>query len=157
MALSLRKLIFAVASAALFNLALATPVAAIDPVCAALVATASDGSPQGRERTIAYYGVNEPDAIFSVVCSFHEEDHTSALCSVVANNSSHEFLNVFAYQVVECVEAHGEVQNLTTSSESSGLMHHPRAVSSMSGHLGRSEVLLHAREGGGFSLTFRAD
>jgi hypothetical protein len=125
------------------------------PVCTALVELTQQRGDVPAERSVSYYGVTEPDTIFAVECVHGGEPSLAGFCQTIVENTSHEFMNIFAHDVISCVRTNGRVLTIRTTSEHSGLRYHPRAVDRMYGRLGFASIELRRREAGGFTLTLR--
>jgi hypothetical protein len=125
------------------------------PVCDGMLKVASSQVSKASMRTVAYYSFNSPDAVFSVRCDHGGDPELADLCETILNHSSHEFLNAFAYDVVECVRSHGSILSLRDSKRDSGLLHYPRSLIAMSGRVRGRNISLRARPDGGFELSFQ--
>jgi len=125
------------------------------PVCRGVREAAAIQRAGEASRTVEYYPVDDPEGIMAVGCRHDGDPAMQSLCGVILQNTSREFFNVFAYDVVDCVRAHGEVAQLETGSTPSGLVRNPNSLVRMEGRLGATRLVLRRRENGsGFALTF---
>ncbi len=96
----------------------------------------------------------EDNEIIHVECEYGDDPQLGNLCQTILAHSSWEFVDQFAYDVADCVAAHGHVTRLTTVDDHpTGLNDHPHNLESMDGRLGRTDVTIRSREDG-FILTF---
>lgn len=104
------------------------------------------------ESSVRYFTADDPEMDHGVACS-HDGPRMRTLCNSIIGHTSREFMNVFAYSVLECVERHGHVDSLQTGSEP-GTRDHLHNLESMTGHVGDVEIRVNEIERG-FQLTFK--
>lgn len=123
------------------------------PICGQLLSLARESNAPAQ-RSVTYESYDRPDAIFAVRCDSGADTSLRDFCVTTIQNTSHEFLDAFAYDVAGCVADHGSVRLLSLGHESTGLRQHPRNLELMEGRIASTDVILRATERG-FALTLR--
>ena len=124
------------------------------PVCRAVIDAAAAQSSGSPSRTVEYFPIHDPDTIMGVGCRHDDDPVLQRFCDAILGNTSFEFFNAFAYDVVECTQAHGQIERIETDQAPSGLLRHPYSLRRMSGRISGANLELQSREAGGFALTF---
>lgn len=108
---------------------------------------------------MSYYtvdSINGEPVFLGFACDAGDDDRMDQFCDAVVGNTSREFMNGFAYAVLDCVRARGRVTHLVTGDEyTSGLRYNRgRSLKRMDGRIGDTVLVLRERDAG-FQLTFQ--
>ena len=123
------------------------------PVCSALRRLVSETGVGETITTHVFLLPPSQDTIFAIACNHKDDARSRAFCDVVLDNTSFEFINVFAYQVRDCVAASGRIEDTETSAERSGLRYHPHTLVALDGSIGRARINLRRDADAGYNVT----
>lgn len=154
---SIRVLAKAIGAAALVA-GCATSPGLNAPICNAVLGAAATQAP-GTSSTMSYYSIDELDGepvFLAVACNAGNDARMDEVCGAVVGNTSREFMDAFAYSVLDCVRAHGRVRHLAVGDDHmSGLRRNRgRSFESLDGQIGATSLVLRKRDAG-FDLTFQ--
>lgn len=108
---------------------------------------------------MSYHTIDELDGewvFLGVACDYGDDARMNQLCNSVMGNTSREFMNAFAYDVLDCVRAHGRVRHLAIDAPHlSGFRRNGgRGIQRMDGQIGPTLLILR-EHGSGFEVTFQ--
>jgi hypothetical protein len=128
------------------------------PICNAVLSAAATQAP-GTSSTMSYYTIDELDGepvFLAAACNARNDARMEEFCGAVIGHTSREFMNAFAYDVTDCVRAHGRIRHFAVGdAHTSGLRRdRGRSLQSMDGQIGATRLSLRERDAG-FELTFQ--